>query len=305
MISIEELKDDRQVDAKPYQKGVRVNVIQCSSKTYYRNAKNENKVLYHMSLADETGCIKSTCYNEEYYHQTKEQNGLMIRNYIVKDGIILITKKTKIARMPPLSISQSLIQEAQYILNPMAPPLSPIKAVREAAVKTLLSVSGTVTEIEDTRTIIAKGQETKIRSITIKDATDSVKISLWREATDFIFHLGTYVQLTHMTVHEFNREKILNTTRHTTIQVVQPPKETIFVTLYGVEKKLQENTTMTAQVGTNETLQSIDIVNIALMDYLRIEPDTENFEDSLMAYLPIKLKVLFCNGCITDVLEEI
>ncbi|XP_078520577.1 uncharacterized protein LOC144785651 [Lissotriton helveticus] len=258
-----------------------------------------------MALADETTTIKATCYNEDYYMQTREQNELLIRNYIFKNDILLLTKQTKIARMPPLTISAGIIQEAECILQPPAPPVSPIKAVRGAAVKTLLSVSGTITEAEDTKNILVGGQETKIRSITINDATDSVKISLWRDATDFTIEIGEYVQLTHMAVHEFNGEKILNTTRHSTIQVIQPPKENITVTLFGMEKTYQEQSTMVVQIENNENLQSMDIHNTPLMDYLGIETDTEDFENALMPFLAITLSVLFCNGCITDIIREI
>ncbi|XP_078518235.1 uncharacterized protein LOC144782842 [Lissotriton helveticus] len=305
MISIEELKNSKEDNTKPYQKALRVNIIRCSTKTYYRNSKQENRVLYHLALADNTGTIKATCYDESYYMQTKEQNGMIIRNYLYKNGILLITKQTKIARMPPLTIYAGIIEEAEQILQPLAPPVSPIKTVREAAVKTVMSISGTITKVEDTKTIFVNGQDTKIKSITINDATDSVKISLWREASDFTTDIGQYVQLTHLSVHMFNGEKILNTTRNTTIQEKQPPHEDINVTIFGVETTRQENSTMAVQITGSDHIQSMDINNTILMDFLSIETDTEDFENSLMQYLPISLNVSFCNGCITEIIKQL
>lgn len=72
-----------------------------------------------------------------------------------------------------------------------------------------------------------------------------------------------------------------------------------------MEKTYQEKSTMVVQIENNENLQSMDINNTPLMDFLNIETDTEDFENALMPFLPITLSVLFCNGCITDIIRKI
>ncbi|XP_078535178.1 uncharacterized protein LOC144821904 [Lissotriton helveticus] len=207
--------------------------------------------------------------------------------------------------MPAITIPQSIIQEAEYILQPPTPPLSPIKAVRGANLKTLMSVSGTISEEKTTKTLFIERQETKFKSITLNDTTDSVKITLWREATDFPIQIGNYVKITHLTLHEFNGEKILNTTQHTQLQVIEPPQEKITITIYGLEKTKQELSTITAQVQNTEHFQSMDVNNTVLMDFLKISIDVDDFGDALMPHLPITLNVLFSNGCITEIVEQL
>ncbi|XP_078540797.1 uncharacterized protein LOC144826331 [Lissotriton helveticus] len=122
--------------------------------------------------------------------------------------------------MIPLTLTSEILQEAKNILEPPAPPVSPIKTIREAKLRTLMSISGTISEEEETKNIFVSGQETKLKSITVIDTKDSVKITLWRNATGFPITLGTYVKMTHLTVHEFNNEKMLNTTQNTHIEMI-------------------------------------------------------------------------------------
>lgn len=158
---------------------------------------------------------------------------------------------------------------------------------------------------EATKTIFISGQDTKLKSITLNDTTDSVKITLWREATQFPIEIGKSVKITHLTVHEYNGEKILNTTRHTQLQVIQPPEENITITLYGLEKTRQEISTETVQVQTTEHFQSMDIQNTTLMDFLDISADFEDFGNALMPHLPINLNVLVSNCCITEIIKQL
>ncbi|XP_078509243.1 uncharacterized protein LOC144769116 [Lissotriton helveticus] len=224
MMSIEEIININTNDNKPYQKPIRVNVINCSGKTTYKNAKQEQKILFHLALADKTGTMKCTCYQEELYEQTQSNCGLLIRNFIIKNKTILITKQTKVTKFPAMKIEEGLIQQAKNILHPPAPSASPIKEIKRASLKSLMTVSGTICGEEDVKTVFINGQDTPLKSITLKDATDDIKVTLWREATLFNIHLGDYVTLTHVTVHEFNAQKILNTTRHSKIEVSTPKK---------------------------------------------------------------------------------
>ncbi|XP_078497197.1 uncharacterized protein LOC144753347 [Lissotriton helveticus] len=303
MISIQDLKKMKPEDNKPYQKTIRANVIKCSTKTNYTNAKQENKVMYHLALADESSCIKATCYNEPFYQQTKEGQAIMIRNFLAKNNVIIITKQTKLSRMIPLTIPQEIIQEAEYILQPPAPPISPIKTVKTASLRSLMSISGTIAEEEETKTIIIAGQDTKLKSITVKDTTDSVKITLWRDATDFPIEIGSYIKMTHLTVHEFSSNKMLNTTRNTQFQKIQPPEEEINMTIYGLETAHQEHCTLNVHIDNAENLQSVEINNNVLLDFFNIPADIDDIQEALMPSWPKSVNVIFQNGYILKIHE--
>lgn len=87
-------------------------------------------------------------------------------------------------------------------------------------------------------------------------------------------------------------------------QIIEPPQENIKITIYGLENTSQEISTITVQIQDTELFKSMDINNSILMDFLNIATDADNFEDALMAYLPKTLNVIFCNGCILEILEE-
>ncbi|XP_078543429.1 uncharacterized protein LOC144828808 [Lissotriton helveticus] len=205
--------------------------------------------------------------------------------------------------MIPLTIPQEIIQEAEYILQPPAPPISPIKTVKTASLRSLMSISGTIAEEEETKTIIIAGQDTKLKSITVKDTTDSVKITLWRDATDFPIEIGSYIKMTHLTVHEFSSNKMLNTTRNTQFQKIQPPEEEINMTIYGIETAHQEHCTLNVHIDNAENLQSVEINNNVLLDFFNIPADIDDIQEALMPSWPKNVNVIFQNGYILKIHE--
>ncbi|XP_078518396.1 uncharacterized protein LOC144783134 [Lissotriton helveticus] len=282
MMSIEEIININTNDNKPYQKPIRVNVINCSGKTTYKNAKQEQKILFHLALADKTGTMKCTCYQEELYEQTQSNCGLLIRNFIIKNKTILITKQTKVTKFPAMKIEEGLIQQAKNILHPPAPSASPIKDIKRATLKSLMTVSGTICGEEDVKTVFINGEDTPLKSITLKDATDDIKVTLWREATLFNIHLGDYVTLTHVTVHEFNAQKILNTTRHSKIEVTAPPQENIDIQIYGVESTKDETSMITIRVTNTDVYQSMPIQNDILIKWFMLDDEVDNIGNALI-----------------------
>ncbi|XP_078515325.1 uncharacterized protein LOC144774705 [Lissotriton helveticus] len=152
-----------------------------------------------------------------------------------------------------MPINQILIQEAENILQPPAPPASPIKDIKRATLKTLMTVCGTISEDEEHKTVFINGKNTALKSITLKDSTDDIKVTLWREATLFKINIGEYVMLTHVTVHECNGQKILNTTRHTKIQVTTEPQEILDLEIHGVENTNGNSSTITTKITNTDS----------------------------------------------------
>ncbi|XP_078510332.1 uncharacterized protein LOC144770013 [Lissotriton helveticus] len=153
MLSIKDITEKSTEEQKPYKKGLKAIIIKCTGKTYYNTAKQESKVLYHMPLADTNGFIKATCYNEDFLTLTKENNGILMWNFME----------------------------------------------------------------DDVKNIFIGGHETELKSMTIKDDTYYIKITLWREETQFPIKIGDYIKITHVTIHEFNEDKLIkyNKGQHT------------------------------------------------------------------------------------------
>lgn len=135
-------------------------------------------------------------------------------------------------------------------------------------------------------------------------ATDEIKVTLWREATLFQTNIGQYVTLTHVTVHEFNGQKSLNSTRHSEIQVTEARPETIEIVIYGVENTKGDITTLTTQVANTDSFQSMDIQNDILIKWFRLDETAEDIGDALIHSLPQTCYVIFCNDNIIQILKE-
>lgn len=113
-----------------------------------------------------SGCYwnhQGNFYQENLYHRTKENCGLLIRNFIIENKSILITKQSKLTKFPPLPFLALLVQEATTILQPPAPP---IKDIKRATLKSLMTVCGTISEEDTEKTVFINGQHTPIKSIT-------------------------------------------------------------------------------------------------------------------------------------------
>ncbi|XP_078532118.1 uncharacterized protein LOC144818507 [Lissotriton helveticus] len=301
MLSLLSLLDATESQNNPNQVQVKVNVVKCSRKTNYNNAKGESKVLYHLALADTTAAIKATCYNEEIYSHTKPSYGLLISNFILNLNTMVITKRTKVSRVTPLRIPPNMQYQAEQLLGPPPLPMSPLKTAKISTIKTLLSVAGTVQEIRPTRVIHINGQPTEVKTIKIQDATDSIKVSLWREAAHADVSQGDYLLMSNVKVSQFNGENILNTTRISRLKVTAAPPETLHIEIVGLENRQATSLTITTRQLESDTLQSMDINTDILLNFLLIEPNTEKFEDLLVNKLPVECEIVFCNGKIQEI----
>lgn len=68
------------------------------------------------------------------------------------------------------------------------------------------------------KTVKVKGNDVQVKSVTIKDDTDTVKVSLWRDLTS-TSGVGKYLCFTDVVVTSFNEETSVSTTSKTSIKV--------------------------------------------------------------------------------------
>lgn len=71
---------------------------------------------------------------------------------------------------------------------------------------------------EMVRTVQVKGQDVAVQNIKIKDDTDEMKVSLWREITATCT-VGNFLEITNVVVNHFQEDISLSTTSKTQIQV--------------------------------------------------------------------------------------
>lgn len=69
-----------------------------------------------------------------------------------------------------------------------------------------------------TKTVKVKGVDVNVKSVALKDETDSLKVSLWRNLSDSSI-VGKYLSITNVVVTSFNEEISVSTTSKSILEV--------------------------------------------------------------------------------------
>lgn len=69
-----------------------------------------------------------------------------------------------------------------------------------------------------TKTVEVKGVDVNVKSVALKDETDSIKVSLWRNLSDSSI-VGKYMSITNVVVTSFNEEISVSTTSKSILEV--------------------------------------------------------------------------------------
>lgn len=69
-----------------------------------------------------------------------------------------------------------------------------------------------------TKTVEVKGVDVNVKSVALKDETDSIKVSLWRNLSDSSI-VGKYLSITNVVVTSFNEEISVSTTSKSILEV--------------------------------------------------------------------------------------
>lgn len=69
-----------------------------------------------------------------------------------------------------------------------------------------------------TKTVKVKGVDVSVKSVALKDETDSIKVSLWRNLSDSSI-VGKYLSITNVVVTSFNEEISVSTTSKSILEV--------------------------------------------------------------------------------------
>lgn len=69
-----------------------------------------------------------------------------------------------------------------------------------------------------TKTVKVKGVDVNVKSVALKDETDSIKVSLWRNLS-YSSIVGKYLSITNVVVTSFNEEISVSTTSKSILEV--------------------------------------------------------------------------------------
>ncbi|XP_061162729.1 uncharacterized protein LOC133171950 [Saccostrea echinata] len=181
--------------------------------------------------------MKTVLYDMTKENMLQQGSSVILMNYIYKTDpteSIILTKNSKVMRTSNIDVGQELLDRGELIANPPPAETIPIKRVKSSPVKTLVSIQGRVVSEEMIRTVKVKGKDVQVKSVTIKDETESVKVSLWRNLS-YSAGVGKFLSFTDVVVTSYNDEVSVSTTTKTTIQEKEPPTSVVRGSIIGFE----------------------------------------------------------------------
>eukprot|EP00105_Crassostrea_gigas_P041788 XP_019925936.1 PREDICTED: uncharacterized protein LOC105335679 isoform X2 [Crassostrea gigas] len=181
--------------------------------------------LINFSLADKSGAILATCTDKSKERKIKEGKTLHIREFIIKNGKVVMSYKTKVMVTTNMDIPVAMIEKAEHLIF----PTSPIKKVEEllaSPLGTISTVQGQLSKIESTKTVKVNGTDTLIRTISIEENGKKIDVTLWHEMAEEDLKIGQYLSISHCILKEWQLQKTLNTTLYSKIQILTPPLTT-------------------------------------------------------------------------------
>ena len=75
------------------------------------------------------------------------------------------------------------------------------------------------TQDEAPKDVFVRGQTVKVRTITVSDHKDNIKLSLWRKEANLQLHTGDYIEAKNVVVRAYEGQPQLSSTSRTSIEV--------------------------------------------------------------------------------------
>ncbi|XP_061184988.1 uncharacterized protein LOC133193002 [Saccostrea echinata] len=267
-------------------------VIKIGHVAKFKNSNGEDAELINFSLVDKTGAILATCTDKGKERIIKEGKTLHIREFIIKNGKVAMSHKTKVMAKASMSIPDSMVERAEHLILPPS-PVRKVEELLASPLRTISTVQGQLSKIESTRTVKVNDSDTVIRTISIQEDGKKIDIILWREMAEEDLKIGQYLSISHCMLNEWQLQKTLNTTRNSKIQIIQP----LTTTVRGhIEALTLDEVAVEIAVKEHLKEEYKDLtVDLAL---LRTHfPETgdvrnEHLEDYLLEKLPIEAELI-------------
>ncbi|XP_029924325.1 uncharacterized protein LOC115371236 [Myripristis murdjan] len=240
--------------------------------------KGKQTALFHLGLADETECVRVTVYGKQRYAQIKVGSCYLFRDVSKENNVVKVTGK--IEEAGGVRVPAALQLEARTAVDPRKPVCS-IREAKAARPKTTVSVSGTVTQVQE-----AQGNKGPRRFLHLQDDSGSVRVDLWDgEAERCRASPRDSVRVTNVRTNHYNDTVSLNSTGLTRVdKVVAASVQTGTLEITGVFEC--SSTTSRLEAVFAGQVMAFSATNKKLAEAFNIKPGG-CFEDGLLAKMPL------------------
>ncbi|XP_052694539.1 uncharacterized protein LOC128172870 [Crassostrea angulata] len=224
--TISELEEVPSSRPTPISVSLMAKVIKIGHVAKFKTSNGEEAEMINFSLADKSGAILATCTDTSKDRMIKEGKTLHIREFILKNGRVAMSHKTKILAKPNMDIPVDILQKAEHLILPPS-PIKKVEEILASPLRSITTVQGQLSKIESTKTVKVNGTDTVIRTISIEENGKKIDVTLWREMAEEDLKIGQYLSISHCMLNEWQLHKSLNTTRNSKIQIIQPQTTTV------------------------------------------------------------------------------
>ncbi|KAH3874413.1 hypothetical protein DPMN_037656 [Dreissena polymorpha] len=145
MSTLEEIMNMDQ--SMPYDKSARGRVVFASSPETYTNANGETKQSKSVAIADDKKAVKVVSYDPTQFNKLIEGKTIMLRNFIRRDGYIILTRTSRLFPTQEIEVPDSRVQEGKALVNPPAAPMVSLREALRSPPKTKTTVCGKVIQV--------------------------------------------------------------------------------------------------------------------------------------------------------------
>ncbi|XP_037605146.1 uncharacterized protein LOC119476042 [Sebastes umbrosus] len=269
--------------------GISVKVVQKSGLRTYQTKEKVKRFFFYVAVADETGTIKLMVYGKDRDKEIKEDSSYLLRNLIKDDNVFKVTTRSNVSETKSVDVSEELQMEARKLIYPESPIYS-VENVKPSADKTVVSVEGTVTEINPVKKIKVEHKRQKIerQDFKLKDDTDSIWICMWDEgATQQCegLSVGDVIKVSNLRTNLYCGTTTLNSTGFTKIDTVQSVGiQNVRIEIMGIMKANKKETQLEAEV--NQRVHTFVAASRLLAKAFGFKLDG-GFKDRLLDKIPL------------------
>lgn len=282
MLTVTKLKGNK--GAKPYSLPLKLKVCAIGTSQKYVT-DGEKKEYTVVGLADTTDAIKGMVYDSSKLNNMQASATIILMNYIFKnenEGTVVITKTTKVLKTAQMDVPEHLIEKGAAIANPPPAATLALRDVKRSPVKTLVSVKGRIISEDMAKTVKVRGQDVTVKTVSLKDNTDTIKVSLWRDLAEPSF-VGKFLQMTNVVVTAFNDEISISSTSKTDLKECDVPMTVVKGSAIGFEMK---ELTVSILLCNGDEFQELEAPVQMIADTLSCQ--LEDIEENLQNRIPMK-----------------
>lgn len=181
-----------------------------------------------ITIADTTGSIKVTFWNEDTITATKYDVGSIVKLYDLRSQLNETTQKWELTYQYFSTIipyeDSSLADIAEIDFNDQQEILLPIVTLTENVNN--LTLIGKVLDIYDLRNFQSQNGEGKVQSISVGDQTGIIKVTIWNEQTDQIanLQLNDLIKITncYTKINNYSQQLEINAGKYADISINPP-----------------------------------------------------------------------------------